>query len=78
MFDKQNVTSPKYDVSVQFLQDKLLHYMCNKTIPTENQVEVKKKEIHFRWFYFHFNYVADSPDATVLAGINNMVEMVIS
>ena len=67
---KQNVTSPKYDAQVQFLQDILLQYMCSetqgKTILTENQVEIKKKEIQFTHslFYFHFNYIVDCPDAT--------------
>ena len=51
---KQNVTSPQYDVHVQFLQDKLLQYMCSQTVPTENRIEMKAKEIHFSLFYFHF------------------------
>ena len=34
---KQNVTSPKYDVHIQFLQDILLQYLCSQTVPTENQ-----------------------------------------
>ena len=61
------MTSPKYDVPVQFLQDILLQYMCSKTVPTENRIEIKTKEIHFSLFYFHFNYVVDHPDATALA-----------
>ena len=64
---KQNVTSPKYDVHVQFLQDILLQYMCSKTIRTENRIEMKTKEILFKLFYFHFNYVVDRPDTTALA-----------
>ena len=51
---KQNVTSPQYDAHVQFLQDKLLQYMCSQTVPTENRIEMKTKEIHFSLFYFHF------------------------
>ena len=53
---KQNVTSAQYDVHVQFLQDILLQYMCSKTVPTDNQIEMKTKEIHFSLFYFHFSY----------------------
>ena len=56
---KQNVTSPQYDVHVQFFQDILLQYMCSKTVPTEKGIEMKTKEIHFSLFYFHFNYVVD-------------------
>ena len=41
---KQNVTSPQYDVHVQFLQDILLQYMCSQTGPTENQIEMKTKK----------------------------------
>ena len=53
---KKNVTSPQYDVQVQFLQDiLLLQYMCSQTVPTENRIEMKTKEIHFSLFYFHFN-----------------------
>ena len=44
---KQNITSPQYDVHVQFLQDILLQYMCSQTVPTENQIEMKTKEINF-------------------------------
>ena len=44
---KQNVTTPKYDVHVQFLQDILLQYTCSQTVPTENRIEIKTKEIHF-------------------------------
>ena len=58
--------SPKYNVRVQFLQDILLQYMCSKTIPTQNRIEMKTKEIHFSLFYFHFNYLVD-PNATALA-----------
>ena len=64
---KQNVTSPKFDFHVQFLQDTLLQYLCSKIVPTENQIEMKTKEIHFSLFYFHFNYIVDCPDATALA-----------
>ena len=35
---------------------------CSKTVPTENWIELKTKEIHFRLFYFHFNYVMDRID----------------
>ena len=63
----QNATSPKYDVPVQFLQDILSQYMCSKTVPTENRIEMKTKEIHFSLFYFHFNYVVDRPEATAVA-----------
>ena len=41
--------------------------MCSKTIPTENWVETKKKEIHFSLFYFRFNYIVDPHEATALA-----------
>ena len=61
---KQNVTSPQYDVHVQFLQDILLQYMCSQAVPTENRIEMKTKEIHFSLFYFHFNYVVDRHNAT--------------
>ena len=65
---KQNVTSPQYYVHVQFLQDILLQRMCSDTIPTENWIEMKPKEIHFSLlFYFHFNYVVDRHNATALA-----------
>ena len=64
---KQNVTSPKYDVPVQYLQDILLQYMCSQTVPTENGIEIRTKEIHFSLFYFHFNYAVDCPDATASA-----------
>ena len=49
--------SPQYVVHVQFLQDILLQYMCSQTVPTENRIEMKNKEINFSLFYFHFNYV---------------------
>ena len=58
--------SPHYDVQVQFLQDIPLQYMCSQTVPTENRMEMKTKEIHFRSFYFHFNYVVDCHNATAL------------
>ena len=64
---KQNVTSPQYGVHVQFLQDILLQYMCSQFIPSENQIEMKTKEINFSLFYFHFNYVVDRHNATALA-----------
>ena len=59
--------SPKYDVHVQFLQDILLQYMCSQTVPTENRIEIKTKEIHFSLFYFHFNGIVDCHNATALA-----------
>ena len=53
---------------VQFLQDLLLQYMiCSKTVPTENRIEMKTKEIHFTSFYFHFYYVVDRSDASAMA-----------
>ena len=61
------MTSPKYDVHVQFLQDILLQYMCSKTVPTENRIEMKTKEIYFSLFYFHFNYIVGRHNATALA-----------
>ena len=64
---KQNVTSPQYDVHVQFLQDILLQYMCSQTVPTKNWLEMKTKEIYFSLFYFHFIYVVDHHNATALA-----------
>ena len=63
---KQNIMSPQYDVHVQFLQDILLQYMCSQTVPTENRIEMKTKEIHFSVFYFHVNYVVDRHNATAL------------
>ena len=41
--------------------------MCSKTVPTENRIEMKPKEIFFSLFYFHFNYIVDRPDATAFA-----------
>ena len=64
---KQNVTSPQYDVHVQFLQDILLQYMCSQNLPTDNRIGMKTKEIHFSLFYFLFNYVVDRHNATDLA-----------
>ena len=64
---KQNVTSPQYDVHVQFLKDILLQYMCSQTVPTENRIEMTTKENHFSLFYLHFNYVVDRHNATALA-----------
>ena len=64
---KQNVTSPQYDVHVQFLKDILLQYMCSQTVPTENQIEMTTKENHFSLFYLHFNYVVDRHNTTALA-----------
>ena len=61
------MTSPHYDVHVQFLQGILLQYMCSKTVPTENRIEMKTKEIHFSLYYFHFDYVVDRHNATALA-----------
>ena len=60
---KQNVTSPQYDVHVQFLQDILLPYMCSQTVRTENWIEMKTKEIDF----ILFNYLVDRHNATALA-----------
>ena len=48
---KQYMMSSKYDVQVVFLQDILLQYMCSKTVPTENQLDMKTKEIHFKFFF---------------------------
>ena len=31
--------------------------MCSQTVPTENRIEMEKKEINFSVFYFHFNYI---------------------
>ena len=62
---KQNVTSPQYDVLVQFCQDILLQYMCSKTVPADNQIEMKTKEIHFSLFYLHFNYFVDCHNAAL-------------
>ena len=66
VWHKQNVTSPKYYVPVRFLQDILLQYMCSKTVPTDNLIEMKTKEIHLSLYYFHFNNVVDCIDATAL------------
>ena len=41
--------------------------MCSQTLPTENRIEMKTKEIHFSLFNFHFNYVVDRHKATDLA-----------
>ena len=60
------MTPPQYDVHVQFLQDILLQYMCSKTVPTDNQIEMKTKEIHFSLFYFHFNYFVECHNPTAL------------
>ena len=57
------MTSPQYNVHVQFLEDILLQYMC----PTENRIEMKTKDIHFILFYFHFDYVVDRYNAIALA-----------
>ena len=40
---------------------------CSKTVPTENQIEMKTKQICFSLFYFYFNYVVEPPNATALA-----------
>ena len=61
------MTSPQYDVHVQFLQDTLLQYMCSQTVPTENRIDMKTKEIHFSLFYFHFNHVVDCHIVIALA-----------
>ena len=42
-------------------------YMCSKTVPTENWIEMKATEIHFSLFYFHFNYVVGRHNTTALA-----------
>ena len=60
------MTSPQQDVDGQF-QDKLLQYICSQTVSTENQIEIKTKEIHFSLFYFHFNYVVDCHNDKALA-----------
>ena len=44
------MTSPQYDENVQFLQNILLQSMCSQTVPTENRIEMKIKEIHFSLF----------------------------
>ena len=41
--------------------------MCSQTVPTENRIEMKTKEINFSLFYYHFNYVVDRHNATALA-----------
>ena len=64
---KQNVTSPQYDVHVQFLQDILLQYTCSKTVTTGNRIEMKTKEILLSLFYLDFNYIVDRHNATALA-----------
>ena len=64
---KQNVTSPKCYVHVQFPKDKLLQYRRSKTVSTENPIEIKTIEIRFSLFYFNFNDIVDRPDATALA-----------
>ena len=60
------MTSPIYDVHVQFLKDILLQYMCSnkcsKSVPTEKRIDMKTKEIHLSLFYFHFNYDVKRPD----------------
>ena len=61
------MTSPQYDVHIQFLQDILFRYMCSQTVPTENRIEMETKEIHFSLFYFHLYYVLDRHNATFLA-----------
>ena len=61
------MTSPKYNVIVQFLQDILLQFMFSKTVRTEKRIKMKKKEIHFTLFYYHFNDIVDRPNATALA-----------
>ena len=63
----QNVMSLQYDVHVKFLKDILLQYMCSKAVPTDKQIEMKTKEIHFSFFYFYLNYIVDHHNATALA-----------
>ena len=58
--------SPQYDVHVQILQDILSQYMCSQTVPTENRIEMKTKDINFSLFYFHFNNVVDRHNTTAL------------
>ena len=41
--------------------------MYSQTVPTENRIEMKTKEIHFSLFYFHFNFIVDRHNATALA-----------
>ena len=41
--------------------------MCSQTVPTENRIEMKTKEINFILFYFHFKYFVDRHNATALA-----------
>ena len=40
--------------------------MYSQTVPTENRIEMKTKEIHLSLFYFYFNYVVDRHNATAL------------
>ena len=40
---------------------------CSKTVPTENRIEMKTKEIHFSLSAFHFNYIMEHSDATAVA-----------
>ena len=60
-----SVAEVEISVPFQFLQDILLQYVCSKTVPTENRIEMKTK-IHLSLFYFHFNYVVNRPDTTAL------------
>ena len=54
------------NLSISKSKDILLQYMCSKTVPTENRIEIKTKEIHFSLFYLHLNYTVDHPDTTAL------------
>ena len=51
--------------------------MCSQAVPTEYQIEMITKEIHFSLFYFHFNYFVDRHNATALARDNTIAEAVI-
>ena len=51
--------------------------MCSQTVPSENQIEMKTKEILFSLFYFHFNYFKDRHNATALVRDNTIEEAVI-
>ena len=73
------MTSPQYDVHVQFLQDILLRYMCSQTVPTENRIEMKTKKKKFVLVCFISTLVTSWTAITPqpLRGINNIAETVI-
>ena len=75
--NKQNVTSSEFDVHVPVLQDTLLQYMCSKTVPTENRIEMKTKEIHLSLFYSILFTLWTAIMPLPLRGINNISETVI-